>query len=192
MHLASIYYGPTMCEPMCEVSLCPVPAHPAAGTQQPAMDRPTGCPAYQLMTSWPSLKAIHSETTQQVSSHTCGPLPSRLPRYPGFQCNPSDCTQGAGHTLSPGACVPASLLQPHFPSSVCACFSLPCAQPDSNIRFHHRQVTEQMAKNMDYVSIKAKLHHIGSGTHQLHDLRQVTTTPGTSVSFSAKRRLLKF
>ena len=47
------------------------------------------------------------------------------------------------------ASVPISRLQPHFPGSMGARSSLPCARPDSNIKFCHRQVIQQMDKEVD-------------------------------------------
>lgn len=69
--------------------------------------------------------------------------------------------------------MPTSHLQPHFPGSVGARSSLPYARPDSNIKFYHRQVIQQTDKNVDESS-KAELSCVGSGTHQLCDLGQVT------------------
>lgn len=81
----------------------PVPL--ATGTPQPAVGRSTGCPALRLTTDGPSLEVIRGATKW----HTPNSLPSRVPIYPRFQCHPRDGTQGAGHTLSLRAGVPASL-----------------------------------------------------------------------------------
>lgn len=70
--------------------------------------------------------------------------------------------------------MPTSRLQTHCPDSVGARSSLPCALPDSNIKFYHSQEIQQTDKDVDYVSSEAELRCIGSGTHQLRDLGQVT------------------
>ena len=62
--------------------------------------------------------------------------------------------------------MPTSCLQPHCPDSMGAGSSLPCALPDSNIKFYHSQEIQQTDKDVDYVSSEAELRCVGSGTHQ--------------------------
>lgn len=83
--------------------------------------------------------------------------------------------QGVCPALPPGG-VPVSLLQTHFPSSVCACFSPPCAQPDSTIRFHPSQAIWHMSQEHGLWNPERQgcINHMGFGTHQFCHLGQVT------------------
>lgn len=115
-HLLRAYYV----RAMLGVKRGPVPAHSAAGTQQPARAGPTGYPVLQLMTNRPSL---------------------RLPRVrPSSRSPPTPVTASVRVPRRPSVSVPCSepvlccraVYQPHFsrPASPCPVPSLiPIAGP---------------------------------------------------------------
>lgn len=109
-HLLRAYYVWAMLG----VKRGPVPAHSAAGTQQPAMAGPTGYPVLQLMTNRPSLRLPRVRPSGR-SLPTPVTASVRVPRRPSVSLPPSE----------PVLCCRA-VCQPHFsrPASPCPVPSL--------------------------------------------------------------------
>ena len=76
------------------------------------------------------------------------PFHPGFPDSQGFRATQGQHSGSWSHPVA-RASVPISHLQPHFPGSMGAHSSLPCAWPDSNIKFYHRQVIRQTDKDVD-------------------------------------------
>lgn len=104
-HLLRAYYV----RAMLGVKRGPVPAHSAAGTQQPAMAGPTGYPVLQLMTNRPSLRLPRVRPSGR-SLPTPVTASVEFPGDPVCRCHPASQSCAAGQCASltsPGLLLPA-------------------------------------------------------------------------------------